>query len=312
MNAIEAKVNEQSLEILAANRERFKDWHFVAGDVRGHIVNYKWVSIHLEGRSTVYTNYHDFLECEYRQNAQVTAFEYKHLKMTEEALLDCRAGRINTELSKESTHKATFIETDDYGTLVKYRPNQLINIGGTNRLAAHILATAEGHLFINEIHTSKKGLGAVSSVTIYHIAQADSTRDKTWTNAFQVNVESNTAEWATEVKALNELKDTLTKWNTHSHLVSFDNQRGVWVVQPKLHVVEEPVKEVVEEQPITEEQPAVQETVATDQVEEDPTEKALEYIAMMPQEKLDKLAHTLANSYGYIIPEATTEVANKN
>lgn len=307
LDRLDERVEQKELDVLAKNKERFKSWSFVAGDVRATIVNYKWVAIYLESGDATYDSYHNFLETEYRQHARVTEYEYQQLVTTEAALRDCRAGRILTNEETENVSsdikKATVIDTDDYGTLVKYSPNQLINVGGTKRMAAHIIANEAGDVFINELHVAKKGFSATSSVTVYHIADALGNRSKEWSHAFQMNVEAKKEDWGAEVKALNELKDTLSKWNTHRHLVSFDTGRGVWIVQPMLPTIE--VVEVVD--------PGKTEEATTEATEVDPAEMALDAISRMTQEQLHNLTRVLAESSGYVRPEvAMEEVAISN
>lgn len=314
LTVLDKKVEQEELSVLAMNRDRFKNWSFVAGGVHATIVNYKWTIIYVEGSNDIYDNFHYFLETEYRQNARVTEYEYEQLMLTEEALRDCRANRILTNEDGEasvssSIRKATVIDTDDYGTLVKYAPNQLVNVAGTKRMAAHLITNDAGDIFINEIHVAQKGFSSTSSVTIYHVADALGNRNKDWAHAFQLNVEAKRDVWGAEIKALNELKETLNKWNTHRHLVSFDTGRGVWIVQPILPIVPVPVveEELVEEEVIVDPGKTEEATMAV--TEADPAELALDAIGRMTQEQLDNLTRVLAESSGYVRSELALEEA---
>lgn len=237
---VSGKNEEKEYDALLADRmEMFKEHYFEAGAVTATIKNYQWTELNIQGSGLVYDSFERFIETEYRKNHRLTSHEYYHLRITEEALELCRekAG-IKAPHTQDPIH--TVIETADYGRLVSYQADQLLPIGKKGKMAALLTKDAEDQLFIREVHIFS-GAGALKvdgkqavSVSIYPIAMKDGNRDVKWTNAFQVNIESDKAKWEEELSRLAQLKGELSHWNKHRDLVSFDNVRGYWLVQPKL------------------------------------------------------------------------------
>lgn len=206
-------------EVMAEHNEVAKNQAFRVSDrLSGQVTMHKihWLTMSDHGSVRTYLRYEDLKAAE-------------ELTLQEKAEMDsivAHLARVREFRDEYVLKPLGYIEHKHprFGQLVEYTPGIKI-LGGRNKMAIVVEKTAEGEVFVREIHISLNLGNEIADV--YEIADADGkTRDDEWMR-YQEDYKNNeqySAAFAVELNSYQVVTTQLTRFNQHRKFVKFNDK----------------------------------------------------------------------------------------
>ena len=223
-------------------KKKYKEYcEEYVGDVLVIIEEYEDIEV-VTYDNTVYESINALL----RSEESLSTYEVEELKKLNRTLKQLRGEKAPKKEEATGELQCDVVSSDLHGDIVILNAPQAVELGNKGRMKAWIdfRQEKEGELpfmFIKEIHIinegkQKKGKFATysnPSVTPYYLRDDEGKENKEQKDIFFVRfLQSDSEDWEEERNDYNELQELLRHYNTHRHLLKWDDEMGQWLVLP--------------------------------------------------------------------------------
>lgn len=223
-------------------KKKYKEYcEEYVGDVLVIIEEYEDIEV-VTYDNTVYESINALL----RSEESLSTYEVEELKKLNRTLKQLRGEKAPKKEEATGELQCDVVSSDLHGDIVILNAPQAVELGNKGRMKAWIdfRQEKEGELpfmFIKEIHIinegkQKKGKFATysnPSVTPYYLRDDEGKENKEQKDIFFARfLQSDSEDWEEERNDYNELQELLRHYNTHRHLLKWDDEMGQWLVLP--------------------------------------------------------------------------------